>query len=63
MPETRKPRAKATKPYACNECRKPLTLKQAEAMSFGPRGCTNCGSSDVDIYPPAYSGPPYRPER
>jgi uncharacterized protein YlaI len=39
----------ARKDWKCNECGKRMTLKAAEKASFGDKGCTGCGGSDIDL--------------
>lgn len=41
-------------PFACVECgHKFRTLASAERAAFGDDGCPKCGSSDIDLAPPA----------
>lgn len=49
MSETQK--QKAAKDWACMECGKRMTARQAERASFGDKGCPKCGGSDIDLAP------------
>ena len=44
---TTKPKTTKIKDWACQECGKLLTLKQAEKASYGCDGCPKCGGSDI----------------
>lgn len=44
--------AKTEHSWACQECGKRLSAKQAERVMLGPNGCPKCGGADVDIYVP-----------
>ena len=37
------------KDFACQECGKRLTLKQAKRALFSLNGCPGCGGADIDL--------------
>lgn len=43
-------RTKPVKDFACMECDKRFTFKQAERAYFGS-GCPGCGGADIDLAP------------
>jgi ssDNA-binding Zn-finger/Zn-ribbon topoisomerase 1 len=44
---TTKVKTRTIKDWACQECGKLLTLKQAEKATYGCDGCPKCGGSDI----------------
>lgn len=45
------PRTKEPRDWACQECGKRMTLKQANRATMSDRGCPKCGGADIDLAP------------